>query len=107
MLTGGASVVLFTTPVAQQLVAASGKYTGILFVAKPGVSQQQLVSNLRQVLPHGLEAITGATLIKESQDQFQQALSFFNTFLLIFAVVVLAAWPVPQPRSCPAAGRRS
>ena len=86
---GGASVVLFTTPVAQQLVAASGKFTSILFVAKPGVSQQQLVSNLRQVLPHGLEAITGATLIKESQDQFQQALSFFNTFLLIFAVVAL------------------
>jgi putative ABC transport system permease protein len=86
---GGASVVLFTTPVAQQLVAAPGKYTSILFVAKPGVSQQQLVSNLRSNLPHGLEAITGAALIKESQDQFAKVLSFFNTFLLIFAVVAL------------------
>src|SRR5215467_14489834 len=85
----GASVVLFTTPVAQRLVAAPGKYTNILFVAKPGVSQQQLVSHLRQALPHGLEAITGATLIKETQDQFAQVLSFFNTFLLIFAVVAL------------------
>jgi len=85
----GASVVLFTTPVAQQLVAAPGKYTSILFVARPGVSQQQLVSNLRQALPHGLEAITGATLIKETQDQFAKALAFFNTFLLIFAVVAL------------------
>jgi putative ABC transport system permease protein len=86
---GGASVVLFTTPVAQQLVAAPGKYTSILFVAKPGVSQQQLVSNLRSNLPHGLEAITGAALIKESQDQFAKVLSFFNTFLLIFAVIAL------------------
>ena len=86
---GGASVVLFTTPVAQQLVAAPGKYTSILFVAKPGVSQQQLVSNLRSDLPHGLEAITGAALIKETQDQFAKGLSFFNTFLLIFAVVAL------------------
>jgi putative ABC transport system permease protein len=85
----GASMVLFTTPVAQQLVTAPGKYSSILFVAKPGVSQQQLVANLRQALPHGLEAITGAALIKETQDQFAQVLSFFNTFLLIFAVVAL------------------
>jgi putative ABC transport system permease protein len=86
---GGASVVLFTTPVAQQLVAAPGKYTSILFVAKPGVSQRQLVSNLTGNLPHGLEAITGAALIKESQDQFAKVLAFFNTFLLIFAIVAL------------------
>jgi putative ABC transport system permease protein len=86
---GGASTVLFTTPAAQQLVAAPGKFTSILFVAKPGVSQQQLVSNLRQALPHGLEALTGAALIKEMQDQFARILSFFDTFLLIFAVVAL------------------
>jgi len=85
----GASVVLFTTPVAQKLVAAPGKYTSIFFVAKPGVSQQQLVGNLRQALPHGLEAITGATMISETQNSFAKALAFFNTFLLIFAVVAL------------------
>jgi putative ABC transport system permease protein len=85
----GASVVLFTTPVAQKLVAAPGKYTSIFFVAKPGFSQQQLVSNLRQALPHGLEAITGAAMIKETQDQFAKVLAFFNTFLLIFAVIAL------------------
>jgi len=86
---GGASAVLFTTPVAQKLAAAPGKFTSILFVAKPGVSQQQLAGNLRQALPHGLEAITGAALIKEMQDQFATVLAFFNTFMLIFAVVAL------------------
>lgn len=86
---GGASVVLFTTPVAQQLVAAPGKFNSIVFSAKPGVSQQQLVSNLRQALPHGLEAITGTALTKELQNQFDQGMAFFNTFLLIFAVVAL------------------
>jgi putative ABC transport system permease protein len=86
---GGASVVLFTTPAAQQLVAAPGKYSSILFVAKPGVSQQQLVSSLKQAIPHGTETITGAALTKELQDQFQTMLSYFNTFLLIFAVVAL------------------
>src|SRR4249919_432729 len=86
---GGASVVLFTTSVAQRLVAAPGKFTSILFTARPGVSQQQLTGNLRRALPHGLEAITGAALTKESQDQFQKAMSFFNTFMLIFAVIAL------------------
>jgi putative ABC transport system permease protein len=86
---GGASVALFTTPVAQRLVAAPGKLTSVLFVARLGVSQQQLAANLRHVLPHGLEAVTGATVTKEMQDSFQQALAFFNTFMLIFAVIAL------------------
>src|SRR6516164_194118 len=73
----GASVVQFTTPVAQRLVAA------------PGVSQQQLVANLQRVLPPGTEAITGAAAIKEQQDTFQKGLSVFSKFFLIFAVVAL------------------
>jgi putative ABC transport system permease protein len=86
---GGASVALFTTPVAQRLVAAPGKVSSVLFVARPGVSQQQLASNLRGALPHGLEAVTGATVTKEMQTSFQQALSFFNTFMMIFAAIAL------------------
>ena len=86
---GGASVALFTTPVAQRLVAAPGKLTSVLFVAKPGVSQQQLAANLGRALPHGLEAVTGATVTKEMQTSFQQAMAFFNTFMMIFAVIAL------------------
>jgi putative ABC transport system permease protein len=86
---GGASVVLFTTPAAQRMVAAPGKFTSIGFVAAPGVSQQQLVANLQRVLPPGTEAVTGATVTKEFQDTFQQGLSFFKNFMLVFAVVAL------------------
>src|SRR5215471_4681520 len=86
---GGASIVLFTTPTAQRLVAAPGKFTQIGFVAAPGVSQQQLAANLQRVLPPGTEAVTGAKIIKEWQDMFQKGLSFFSKFLLIFAVVAL------------------
>ena len=85
----GASVVLFTTPAAQRLVAAPGKFTSIGFVAAPGVSQQQLASNLQRVLPPGTEAVTGAAAIKETQDTFQKTLSIFSKFFLIFAVVAL------------------
>jgi len=85
----GASVVLFTTPVAQRLVAEPGKFSTIGFVADRGVSQQQLVSNLKRALPPGTEALTGAAAIKEQQDQFQKALSIFSKFFLIFAIVAL------------------
>ena len=85
----GASVVLFTTPVAQRLVAQPGKFSSIGFVADRGVSQQQLVSNLKRALPPGTEALTGAAAIKEQQDQFQKALSIFGKFFLIFAIVAL------------------
>jgi putative ABC transport system permease protein len=85
----GASVVLFTTPVAQRLVAEPGKFSTIGFVADRGVSQQQLASNLKRALPPGTEALTGAAAIKEQQDQFQKALSIFSKFFLIFAIVAL------------------
>src|SRR5215471_8414488 len=85
----GASVVLFTTPVAQKLVAAPGKFTSISFAAARGVSQQQLVASLQRVIPPGTEAVTGAKIIQETQDSFQQFLQVFGKFLLIFAVVAL------------------
>src|SRR5215471_759663 len=87
----GASVALFTMPVAQRLVTAPGRFTSILFVAKPGVSQQQLAANLRHVLPRGLEAVTGATVTKEMQDSFQQAMGFFNTFMMIYTFAITVA----------------
>jgi len=86
---GGASVALFTTPVAQRLVAGPGKVTSVLFVAKPGVSQQQLAASLRTALPHGMEAVTGATITKEMQTSFQQGMAYINNFMMIFAVIAL------------------
>src|ERR1700750_698176 len=85
----GASLVLLPTRVAQRLVAEPGKFNSIGFVADRGVSQQQLVSNLKRALPPGTEALTGAAAIKEQQDQFQKALSIFSKFFLIFAIVAL------------------
>ena len=86
---GGASVALFTTPVAQRLVAGPGKVTSVLFVAKPSVSQQQLAASLRTALPHGMEAVTGATITKEMQTSFQQGMAYINNFMMIFAVIAL------------------
>jgi len=86
---GGASVVLFTTPVAQRLVAAPGKFNSISFVAQPGVSQIQLARNLQTALPAGLQAVTGQQAAREDRSTIMNALGFFNTLLIVFALAAL------------------
>jgi putative ABC transport system permease protein len=86
---GGASVALFTQSAAQTFVAQPGKFDSISLVAKPGVTQQQLVRNLQAALPAGTEAVTGKQITKEAQTQIGKMVSTFTTFMLVFAVVAL------------------
>jgi putative ABC transport system permease protein len=86
---GGASVVLFTTPAAQRYVAEPGKFDSIALVASKGLRQSQLVAAVSPVLPLGTEAVTGQQVTKENQTSIRKALSFFSTFLLVFAIVAL------------------
>ncbi len=88
---GGATIVLFTMPAAQRLVAEPGKYDEIAVAARPGVSQPQLAAEVQRYLPGGVEAVPGALVVKEANDQMHSQMGFFNTFLLIFAVVALIA----------------
>ena len=86
---GGASFVLFTGPAAQRLVAEPGKFDSIALVATEGLSQAELVRRVAPVLPAGVEAVTGVAVTTENQDEIRKGFSFFNTFLLVFAVVAL------------------
>ena len=86
---GGASFVLFTLDAAQELVAEPGKFDSILVVADDGLSQNEIVDRIAPELPAGTEAVTGEEITKESQDDLKQSLGFFNTFMLIFAVIAL------------------
>ena len=86
---GGATIVAFRTPVAQRLVGEPGKYDEINFVAAPSVSQTELAKRLSAAVPPGTEAVTGKEITAETQNALRKGLSFFNTFLLIFAVVAV------------------
>ncbi len=86
---GGASEVLFTTPVAQKLVGQPGKFSTIWFAARPGVSQAQLVRNLQAALPAGLEAVTGQQAASEMRSNVVNSLGGLSTLLLVFAVAAL------------------
>jgi putative ABC transport system permease protein len=85
----GATLAVFDTPTAQQVLGLPGKYSDIAAAAEPGVSQEELAQRVQAALPDGLQAVTGKALTEEQQSQTRDALGFFNTFLLVFAVIAL------------------
>ena len=86
---GGATTALFDLPTAQRLLDAEGELDAIAVRAVEGISQQEIVDRITAVLDDGVEAITGEEATEEQQSAIADGLSFFNTFLLAFAVIAL------------------
>lgn len=85
----GMSTVLFDDEAAQQLVGEPGRYDSISVLATGDVTQEELTRRIAEHMPEGVEAITGAELTAEQQSDAAADLSFFNTFMVTFAVVAL------------------
>jgi putative ABC transport system permease protein len=85
----GATSVMFTPAAAQRLLAEPGKFDAINVIADKGVSQQQLATRIAPTLPRGTEVLTGDKITKETQNDIHKAMSFFTTFMLVFAIVAL------------------
>ena len=86
---GGASFTMFTLPAAQEHLGAVGRVDSVSIAAEDGVSQEELVRRVSAVLPSGDEAITGEAFVAENQDAMAEAMSMFDTFMMVFAVVAL------------------
>ncbi|HSB86452.1 MAG TPA: ABC transporter permease, partial [Ilumatobacteraceae bacterium] len=86
---GGASYTMFTPAAAQAYLTQPGKVDAIKIVAEPGVSESQLIANISDVVPAGTEVLTGAEITKEDQASIKDDMSFFNVFLMVFAVIAL------------------
>ena len=88
---GASTFTAFTLPAAQEhLTGKPDEVSSISVRAAPGVSQTQLVRNLRADLPDGVEAITGAELTSENvADINSEFLDVLRTFLVVFAGVAL------------------
>ncbi len=86
---GGETLVTFTTSTAQKVLDVPSGYTEIQVAAEDGVSQAELRDRVAAALPANTEAITGAQLVDEQSSDVQEGLGFVNTFLLVFAGVVL------------------
>ena len=95
---GSATYAGFTTEFADQvLMPKPGKASSIAVAAEPGVSQAELVRRLDAVLPDGVEALTGAELTREMEEEtqgedheaFQQALILFAGVALVVATFTI------------------
>lgn len=84
----GASITAWDLAAAQQVLAEPGRIDAISVVAD-GVSQSELRDLIAQVVPDGIEVITGADITEENQSAVREGLAFFNTFLLTFALIAL------------------
>jgi putative ABC transport system permease protein len=86
---GGATLVSLEFREAQRVFGAEGEVDAIAVVGEEGIEPDELVARLSQVLPEGVEAVDAATAAEEQLATFKQALSFLNTFLLVFGMVAL------------------
>ena len=85
----GATYVLFTEAAAERLVGQPGMLDEIQVKARSGVSQSEVVRRIRAVVPGGVEVLTGDAMVKEVQGEAERMMSFFTTFMLVFAVIAM------------------
>ena len=86
---GSATFATFTLPTAQELLDRKGQLDAISVSAKPGVSQDQLVAQIKQVVPlNKVEVRTRAQQVKEAKKSasFTKIIKYF---LLSFAAIAL------------------
>ena len=86
---GGATLAVFDTETAQDVLGKEGVYDAISVVAEEGVSATQLRASIAQVLPERVEAVTSTSVADEQSEALQEGLGFFRTALLVFAFVAL------------------
>src|SRR4051794_14597960 len=87
---GGATYALFELPTAESFVAKPGEIDAVLGKGDGSLSQSQLAQRVQATLNQpDLQVLTGAQITKENQTDIQDALSFFNILLLVFAGIAL------------------
>jgi putative ABC transport system permease protein len=85
----GATLAAFELETAQRVLGKEGQLDSIDVDAEEGISAEELRDRIAQVLPPGTQAITGAKFSEEVTEGIAEALGFFQTALLVFAIVSL------------------
>ncbi|HEX7136053.1 MAG TPA: FtsX-like permease family protein, partial [Iamia sp.] len=85
----GSSVLLFDLPTATTLMGEEGKLNALYVTAVDGVDAETLTRRIAEVVPDGVEAVTGQAAADDTKDEIRTALGFLNAFLLTFALIAL------------------
>ena len=86
---GGATLAIFETATAQEVLGKQGVFDAISVVGDEGVAATKLRASVDAVLPDGVEAVTSTSVADEATQNLQEDLGFFRTALLVFAAVAL------------------
>jgi putative ABC transport system permease protein len=86
---GGATLAGFDLPTAQKLFDKEGKLDEIAVSANPGVSDDRLVSQIKEILPPATQVRTGQAQAHEDAKDTNDFISFLQKFLLGFGGVAL------------------
>jgi putative ABC transport system permease protein len=85
----GATLALFETVTAQEVLDKEGEFDSISIVADAGVAATELRAGIQRALPEGVEAVTSSTVADEQSEALQEGLGFFRIALLVFALIAL------------------
>jgi len=85
----GATLISFEIEEARRVFGFGDELTGIVVQAEPGVDAAELTEAISEVLPPGVEAVTGQTEQNEQAADINEGLSFLSIGLLAFAGVAV------------------
>ena len=86
---GGATLAVVTLPTAQRLYNKQGRFDQISVAARPGVSPQALVGQIRPLLPATAQVRTGQGQAQQQQKDTSGFLTVIQSFLLAFGGIAL------------------
>jgi len=85
----GATLAVFETSTAQQVLGKVGRFDTIDVKADDGVTPLELRQRVETALPPGFQAVTGRQVADEGAQEVRDALGFLGTALLVFAGIAL------------------
>jgi putative ABC transport system permease protein len=86
---GGATIAIFNLPTAQQIFNKVGKLDSIGLSSKQNVTPEQLVAEVKPLLPTTAQVRTGAQEAKQQAKDTNGFLKFLEYFLLAFGFIAL------------------
>ena len=86
---GGATLAGFDLPTAQRLMKKEGQLDEIAVAAKQGVTDAELVRQIREILPPATQVQTSEQQIRSDVEETSEFITFLQGFLLAFGGIAL------------------
>ncbi len=86
---GGATLAGFDLPTAQRLMNKEGRLDEIAVAARPGVTEEELVSQIEEILPTGTQVKTAGEQAESDAAETNEFITFLQGFLLAFGGIAL------------------